>query len=108
MPIPVGEARGPAAGAATPSMISVNGIRIEMIERGSGRPLLFLHPGIGIDAGVPVPDRLAGVGAAEGPRHMTAFYALAYFYLALMRARAPWRSTPVGVSSASRDAWKIA
>ncbi len=59
MPIPAGEARGPAAGAATPSMISVNCIRIEMIERGGGRPLLFLHPGIGIEPGAAVLDRLA-------------------------------------------------
>ena len=36
----------------TTSTITVAGIRIEMIERGAGRPLLFLHPGIGIE-----PDR---------------------------------------------------
>ena len=27
----------------------IAGLHIEMIERGSGRPILFLHPGIGID-----------------------------------------------------------
>ena len=109
MPIPAGEARGPAAGAATPSMISVNGIRIEMIERGSGRPLLFLHPGIGIDAGAPVLDRLAaggrllapshpGFGASEGPRHMTTVDDLAYFYLDLMDQLDLRDATVVGVS----------
>ena len=109
MPIPAGEARGPAAGAATPSMISVNGIRIEMIERGSGRPLLFLHPGIGIDAGAPVLDRLAaggrllapshpGFGASEGPRHMTTVDDLSYFYLDLMDQLDLRDATVVGVS----------
>ena len=38
----------------------INGIRIELIERGSGRPLLFLHPGIGISPTAPVLDLLAG------------------------------------------------
>ena len=109
MPIPAGEARGPAAGAATPSMISVNGIRIEMIERGSGRPLLFLHPGIGIDAGAPVLDRLAaggrllapshpGFGASEGPKHMTTVDDLSYFYLDLMDQLDLRDATVVGVS----------
>ena len=109
MPIPAGEARGPAAGAATPSMISVNGIRIEMIERGSGRPLLFLHPGIGIDANAPVLDRLAaggrllapshpGFGASEGPRHMTTVDDLSYFYLDLMDQLDLRDATVVGVS----------
>ncbi len=109
MPIPAGEARGPAAGAATASMISVDGIRIEMIERGSGRPLLFLHPGIGIDANAPVLDRLAaggrllapshpGFGASEGPRHMTTVDDLSYFYLDLMDQLDLRDATVVGVS----------
>src|ERR1700716_1069280 len=109
MPIPAGEARGPAAGAATPSIISVDGIRIEMIERGSGRPILFLHPGIGIDASAPVLDRLAaggrplapsppGFGASEGPRHMTTVDDLSYFYLDLMDQLDLRDATVVGVS----------
>ena len=109
MPIPAGEARGPAAGAATPSIISVNGIRIEMIERGSGWPLLFLHPGIGIDASAPVLDRLTaggrllapshpGFGASEGPKHMTTVDDLSYFYLDLMDQLDLRDATVVGVS----------
>src|SRR5882762_2247703 len=119
MPIPAGEARGPAAGAATPSMISVNGIRIEMIERGSGRPILFLHPGIGIDANAPVLDRLAaggrllapshpGFGASEGPRHMTTVDDLAYFYLDLMDQLDLRDATVVGVSFGAWIAAEIA
>ena len=41
------------------SSIKVNGIRIEAVERGTGAPLLFLHPGIGLDPAAPVLDRLA-------------------------------------------------
>ena len=43
----------------------VNGVTIEAVERGQGRPILFLHPGIGIDPAAPVLDR-----ARQGrPRH---------------------------------------
>jgi pimeloyl-ACP methyl ester carboxylesterase len=93
MPIAAGKAGGPAA--ATPTTITVGGIRVEMIERGGGRPLLFRPPGIGIDASAPVLDRLAaggrllapshpGFGASEGPKHMTTVDDLSYFYLDLM------------------------
>ncbi len=39
--------------SATDGLVTkdIAGVTIEMIERGSGRPLLFLHPGIGIDPG---------------------------------------------------------
>jgi len=70
----------------------INGVRIELIERGSGRPLLFLHPGIGIQATAPVLDRLAerarviapshpGFGGSEQPPGFTSIDDLAYFYL---------------------------
>src|SRR5438552_18554903 len=73
----------------------VNGIRVEMIERGRGRPLLFLHPGIGLDGAAPVLDRLAerarviapshpGFGASEQPRAFDTIDDLAYFYLDLL------------------------
>jgi len=75
----------------------VNGIRIETIERGSGRPILFLHPGIGISATAPVLDRLAerarviapshpGFGGSEQPSSFTSIDDLAYFYLDLIDA----------------------
>ena len=77
--------------------ISVNGLRIEMIERGQGRPLLFLHPGIGIDPKAPVLDALAakarliapshpGFGTSELAPTMTTVEDLSYFYLDLMEA----------------------
>jgi pimeloyl-ACP methyl ester carboxylesterase len=73
----------------------INGIRIETIERGSGQPLLFLHPGIGIGATAPVLDRLAerarliapshpGFGGSEQPPSFDSIDDLAYFYLDLM------------------------
>jgi len=73
----------------------INGIRIEIIERGGGRPLLFLHPGIGIKATAPVLDRLAertrviapshpGFGASVQPPWFNSVDDLAYFYLDLL------------------------
>jgi pimeloyl-ACP methyl ester carboxylesterase len=75
----------------------IDGIRIETIERGSGRPLLFLHPGIGIAPTAPVLDRLAqrarliapthpGFGASEQPASFNSIDDLAYFYLDLIDA----------------------
>ena len=39
--------------------LSINGIAVECVDKGRGRPLLFLHPGIGLDPNAPVLDRLA-------------------------------------------------
>ena len=47
------------------SSIKINGIRIDAVERGTGAPLLFLHPGIGLDPAAPVLDRLASHGTAD-------------------------------------------
>jgi pimeloyl-ACP methyl ester carboxylesterase len=75
----------------------INGIRIETIERGTGRPLLFLHPGIGIARDAPVLDRLAtrarviapthpGFGASDLPAWFNSIDDLAYFYLDFLDA----------------------
>jgi pimeloyl-ACP methyl ester carboxylesterase len=77
------------------SSITVNGVRVELIERGAGRPLLFLHPGIGIEPTAAVLDRLAararllapvhpGFGRSEQPRSFDTVDDLAYFYLDLL------------------------
>jgi pimeloyl-ACP methyl ester carboxylesterase len=79
------------------STITVNGIRVESIEKGRGRALLFLHPAIGLDANAPVLDRLAerarmiapshpGFGGSEQPKSFTTVDDLAYFYLDLLDA----------------------
>ena len=87
----------------------IDGIRIELIERGSGRPLLFLHPGIGIGASAPVLDLLAertrliapshpGFGGSQQPPSFTSIDDLAYFYLDLMDELDLDRTIVAGVS----------
>src|SRR5262249_44148376 len=82
--------------ADTPK-IEVQGIGLEMIERGSGRPLLFLHPGPGIERNAPVLEHLArgarvlapshpGFGRSEVPRWMNTVDDLSYFYLDFLEA----------------------
>ena len=99
----------PRAPAAVTS-IAVNGTTIEAVERGQGRPILFLHPGIGIDAGAPVLDALAhggrviapshpGFGTSQLPKGMSTVDDLSYFYLDLLeqldlRRRAGRRRRP--------------
>ena len=64
-----------SASSGAISSIVVNGVTLEATERGQGRPILFLHPGIGIDAGAPVLDMLAKGGRVieivEGERGFT-------------------------------------
>jgi pimeloyl-ACP methyl ester carboxylesterase len=84
-----------SASAAAVSSIAVNGTPIELVERGQGRPILFLHPGIGIDANAPVLDALArggrvlapshpGFGASQLPTGMSTIDDLSYVYLDLL------------------------
>ncbi|MBX9842895.1 MAG: alpha/beta hydrolase [Xanthobacteraceae bacterium] len=84
-----------SASAAAVSSIAVNGTNIELVERGHGRPVLFLHPGIGIDANAPVLEALArggrviapwhpGFGASQLPKGMNTVDDIAYFYLDLL------------------------
>jgi pimeloyl-ACP methyl ester carboxylesterase len=84
-------ARMPVSTSETTS-VAVNGITIEIIDRGRGRPILLLHPDIGIDATAPVLDELArdnrviapshpGFGASQVPKDLTTIDDLSYFYL---------------------------
>src|SRR5262245_64825554 len=77
------------------SSIVVNNICVELIERGHGKPLLFLHPEIGIEPAAPVLDQLAsrtrvlaplhpGFGRSEQPKSFDTVEDLAYFYLDLL------------------------
>jgi pimeloyl-ACP methyl ester carboxylesterase len=92
-----------------PATRDIGGIKIELIDRGAGPPLLFLHPGIGIDPAAPVLDRLAagtrllapshpGFGRSELPRALTNVDDLAYFYLDFLEALDLRDATVVGVS----------
>ena len=98
-----------AAAEAPTSMIVVNGSRVELIDRGRGRPILFLHPHIGLDPAAPVLATLAeggrliapshpGFGHSERPAGLTAVDDLAYFYLDLMDALDLRDALVVGVS----------
>ena len=91
------------------SSIKINGIRIDTVERGTGAPLLFLHPGIGLDPAAPVLDQLAsrarliapthpGFGASEQPPAFDSVNDLAYFYLDLLDELDLKDVTLVGVS----------
>ena len=75
----------------------INGARIETHEQGRGRPILFLHPHIGLDPAAPVFALLAAGGRLIAPSHpgfgrsersddLTTVDDLAYFYLDVMDA----------------------
>jgi pimeloyl-ACP methyl ester carboxylesterase len=99
--------------------ITVNGVRVEAIEKGRGRPLLFLHPGIGLDPNAPVLGKLAeharviapshpGFGNSEQPKSFTTVDDLAYFYLDLLEELDLKDTVVVGVSLGAWIAAEIA
>jgi pimeloyl-ACP methyl ester carboxylesterase len=98
-----------AAAEAPMSTLVVNGARIELIDRGRGLPILFLHPHIGLDPSAPVLAMLAengrliapshpGFGHSERPANITTVDDLAYFYLDLMDALNLRDTLVIGVS----------
>jgi pimeloyl-ACP methyl ester carboxylesterase len=105
--------------AADASMVMVSGVSVDVIDRGRGRPLLFLHPGIGIERNAPVLDALAqsarviapshpGFGRSELPKWMTTVDDLAYFYLDFLDALDLRDVALVGVSLGGWIAAEIA
>src|SRR5262245_23963050 len=80
--------------------VILRGVAVELIERGNGRPLVFLHPGHPsgrLDAKATVLELLAerarviapthpGFGAVAAPRELTTVDDLAYLYLDLLDA----------------------
>jgi pimeloyl-ACP methyl ester carboxylesterase len=98
-----------AAAEAPTSAIVINGSRIELIERGRGRPILFLHPHIGLDPSAPVLAMLSeggrliapshpGFGHSERPAGVTTVDDLAYFYLDLMEVLDLRDALVIGIS----------
>jgi pimeloyl-ACP methyl ester carboxylesterase len=74
---------------------NVRGTRVETLDLGTGRPILFLNAGIGVDPGTAPLNRLAGrfraiapshpgFGATERPPWITTVDDLSYFYLDLL------------------------
>ena len=83
------------AAESVPDGLVVEGARIDLIERGSGRPLLFLHPENGIEPSLPAIAELAksahviapthpGFGRSDLPKGMRSVDDLSYFYLDLL------------------------
>jgi pimeloyl-ACP methyl ester carboxylesterase len=106
------------AESVAPTLV-INGTRIDMIERGSGRPLLFLHPENGIEPALAAIDALAkdarviapthpGFGRSELPKGMRSVDDLSYFYLDMLDQLDLRDLTVVGVSLGAWIAAEIA
>lgn len=92
--------------------LAINGVQLEIVERGEGKPLLFLHPGHPsgrLDLRAPVLELMAerahviapthpGFGSTPAPRELTTVDDLAYLYLDLLDALDLRDVTVVGVS----------
>jgi len=107
-----------AAESAAGSLV-VEGTRIGMLERGSGRPLLFLHAENGIEPAIAAIDELAkaahviapthpGFGRSDLPKGMRTVDDLSYFYLDLLDQLDFADLTVVGVSFGAWIAAEIA
>src|ERR1700691_3363932 len=92
-----------------PGSLAVGGTRIDLIERGSGRPLLFLHAENGIEPALAAIDELAKASQVIAPTHpgfgrsqladgMRTVDDLSYFYLDLLDQLDLRDLTVVGVS----------
>jgi pimeloyl-ACP methyl ester carboxylesterase len=106
-----------ADGAA--GSLVVNGTRIDLIERGKGAALLFLHAENGIEPALSAIDELAktarviapthpGYGLSELPKGMRSIDDLSYFYLDLLDQLELRDLTVVGVSLGAWIAAEIA
>jgi len=110
---------------AASGSLTVEGTRIDLIERGKGRPLLFLHAENGIEPAHAAIDELAkaahvlapshpGFGRSELPKGMHTVDDLSYFYLDLLDqldlrdvtlvgvAFGAWIAAEIAVKSAAR------
>jgi pimeloyl-ACP methyl ester carboxylesterase len=96
--------------------LTVGGVTLEVVERGRGRPLLWLHGEEGLDPAAPFLDGLAGVGRVLAPCHPGFGHSpdadgidtvddLAYLYLDLLAQR---DARDVVVIGASLGGWLAA
>ena len=103
---------------ATDSVV-VEGTRIDLIERGKGRPLLFLHAENGIEPAAAAIEELAksarviapthpGFGRSDVPKGMHTVDDLSYFYLDLLDQLDLGDVTLVGVAFGAWIAAEIA
>jgi pimeloyl-ACP methyl ester carboxylesterase len=107
------------AAPAESDSLTVEGTRIDVIERGSGRPLVFLHAENGIEPGRPAIEELAkaahviapthpGFGRSDLPAGMRTVDDLSYFYLDLFDQLDLSDATLVGVALGAWIAAEIA
>ncbi len=106
------------AAESEPTLV-VEGISVDMIDRGAGPPLLFLHAENGIEPALGAVDALAetarvvapthpGFGRSELPQGMRTIDDLSYFYLDLLDKLDLTGLTVVGVSLGAWLAAEIA
>jgi pimeloyl-ACP methyl ester carboxylesterase len=105
---------------ATPTPTTpIAGLNVDMFTRGDGRPLLFLHPAIGIEPDAPVIEKLAQQARVIAPTHpgfgrtpasaaLGTVDDLSYFYLDLMKELDLRDAIVVGVSFGAWLAAEIA
>jgi pimeloyl-ACP methyl ester carboxylesterase len=107
-----------ASSSEAPSLV-VNGTRIDLIDKGAGEPLLFLHAENGIEPAKAAIDELAkharviapthpGYGRSELPKGMRTVDDLSYFYLDVLDQLDLRDLTVVGVSLGAWIAAEIA
>ena len=58
-----------ATNLTQPGWMTVHGVRLEIVERGQGKPILWLHGEQGLDPGAPFLDLLAAHGSVLAPSH---------------------------------------
>src|SRR5258707_11013272 len=90
-------------------MISIAGIELDVLERGQGKPILYLHGGAGIGRDTPFIDLLAkgrrviapshpGFGKSSLPDWLDSVDDIAHIYLELMDRLGLTRTDLVGLS----------
>lgn len=93
--------------------MNIRGVQLECFEHGTGRPLVFLGPGLGLDRQATalrlwsrdfrvIAPSHPGFGTSELPQSFTTVDDLAYFYLDMLEER---KLTDVVLVGASFGAW---
>src|SRR4029077_9418596 len=93
--------------------LTLHGVRLETVERGQGRPILWLHGEEGLDPDAPFLERLARHGRVIAPSHPGFGHSpeadsidtvddLSYLYLHLLAERG---ARDAGVAGASLGGW---